>query len=88
MTRTPAITSGKEMTRKMESRRRKQYFDDLDREIAEEKAKKAEAVDPLTNTAKERLPAEPEMHRHVHRLSPEEQDEWSDRMKSRYGGEW
>jgi len=34
------------------------------------------------------LPAHPRFARHVGRLSDREQDEWVDRMKNRYGGEW
>jgi hypothetical protein len=33
-------------------------------------------------------PAIPQNHRLMHRLSTEQQDEWSDRMKRRFGGEW
>jgi len=39
-------------------------------------------------TPDQRLPAHPSALRSVHRLSVEDQDEWSNRMKNRYGGEW
>jgi hypothetical protein len=39
-------------------------------------------------TPDERLPTHPSALRSVHRLSVEDQDEWSNRMKNRYGGEW
>jgi len=34
------------------------------------------------------LPARPWFARHVGRMSDREQDEWIDRMRNRYGGEW
>lgn len=36
----------------------------------------------------QRLPVKPDSVRSVHRLSIDDQDEWSNRMKNRYGGEW
>jgi hypothetical protein len=60
-------------------RRWNQYLDAVD---GDEEAEAPKARDPLP------LPIRPESVRHVHRLTLEEQDEWSNRMKARYGGEW
>lgn len=39
-------------------------------------------------TASEIPPARPSNHRVMHRLSLNDQDEWSNRMARRFGGEW
>lgn len=74
--------------REEEQRRWRRMIEDM---VADEQAAK---LDPPAEQSKpvekkhERLPAHPSSLRSVHRLSIEDQDEWSTRMKNAYGGEW
>lgn len=76
------------MTDRMRQRREwNRYLEFIDSVIADEAEAKAAQAAAKPATASP-LPATPQAHRQVHRLSLEEQDEWSDRMRTRYGGEW
>lgn len=72
---------------RMEAQRRRwQLMEQLDREIA----RKAQAEPVASPAAKpvEIPPVIPQMARRIGRHSPEVQDEWSNRMAAKYGGEW
>lgn len=82
------------MDRMREQREWNRYLEFIDSVIADEReaAKKAKAEAKAETKSETRIPEElplrPEMAKHVGRLSLEDQDAWSDRMKTRYGGEW
>ncbi len=67
-------------------RRRWRLIEQLDREIA----KKAQAEPVAAPQAKpvEIPPVIPQLASSIGRHSPEVQDEWSNRMAAKYGGEW
>ena len=66
-------------------RRWNRFMAEIDRDLAGDKADEPQAtaaeIPPVPAPTPDALP-------HVKRLSAEDQDAYSDRMRARYGGEW
>jgi hypothetical protein len=70
-------------------RRRNADLDELLRIAAEQlRAAESKPKEPVLADELRLLPVHPRFSRYVGRLSGRDQDEWIDRMKNRWGGEW
>lgn len=70
------------------NRRWNSYLDEIDAEIREEQAERATFTTDLGNVLEPDIVIEPGSHHAAAAFKAGREDEYSNRMKQKYGGEW